>query len=130
FNIQDAMRLKDDRALFTTLQAGIHTIALEAKIDFESAWSQQDPATLAKVLRVAEERHPYLTAKRFPRHWATSSILQRYINNVRGYTSGKSNPSSGVSRRRQRLTNVGRLEGEARHRKSIYICIIRARPYN
>ncbi|KAJ7131071.1 hypothetical protein C8R44DRAFT_904111 [Mycena epipterygia] len=27
----------------------------------------------------------------------------------------RKNPSSGVSRRRQRLTNVGRLEGEARH---------------
>ncbi|KAJ6470695.1 hypothetical protein DFH09DRAFT_1220719 [Mycena vulgaris] len=113
FKLQEVMGLLDDRALFTKLQAGIHALALEAKIDFKSSWSQQEPGTVAKILRVAEERHPYLSAKRFPRHWATSSILQRYINSVRAYNSGKVNPSSGVSRRRERVTHEGRLEVEA-----------------
>ncbi|KAJ7281012.1 hypothetical protein C8J57DRAFT_1220284 [Mycena rebaudengoi] len=44
--------------------------------------------------------------------WATSAILQRYLNNVRGYQSGKKNPSSGVNRRRQRVALKGRQEAE------------------
>ncbi|KAJ7290419.1 hypothetical protein C8J57DRAFT_1611267 [Mycena rebaudengoi] len=83
-------------------------------VDFESKWSAQEPAVIAKVLRVAAERYPYLTARRFPRSWATSAILQRYINNVRTYSSGKMNPDSGVSRRRQKLTKIGRLEANTR----------------
>ncbi|KAJ7809684.1 hypothetical protein B0H13DRAFT_2385108 [Mycena leptocephala] len=63
-------------------------------------------------------RHSYLSAKRFPRHWATSTILQRYINSVQAYTSGKDNPTSGVNRRRQRVTNVGRQEAERGGRQS------------
>ncbi|KAJ7900556.1 hypothetical protein B0H14DRAFT_2671123 [Mycena olivaceomarginata] len=117
FNLQEAMQLSDNRQLFTELQAGVHSIALEAKIDFDSSWSQQDPGTVAKVLRVAGERHPHLNAKRYPKNWATASMLQTYINSVRAYRSGKANPLSGVSRRRQRLTRVGRREAEATPRR-------------
>ncbi|KAJ7291983.1 hypothetical protein C8J57DRAFT_1274328 [Mycena rebaudengoi] len=95
-------------------KAGVRALAVEAKVDFESKWSAQEPAVIAKVLRVAAERYPYLTARRFPRSWATSAILQRYINNVRTYSSGKMNPDSGVSRRRQKLTKIGRLEANTR----------------
>ncbi|KAJ7721632.1 hypothetical protein B0H16DRAFT_1602374 [Mycena metata] len=112
FNLQEAMGLSDNRQLFTELQAAVHSIALEAKIDFGLNWSQQDPGTVAKILRVAGERHTHLTAKRYPRNWATAAMLQRYINSVRAYRAGKANPSSGVSRRRKRVTKVGRLEAE------------------
>ncbi|KAJ7700557.1 hypothetical protein B0H16DRAFT_1705625 [Mycena metata] len=105
FNLQEAMGLSDNRQLFTELQAAVHSIALEAKIDFGLNWSQQDPGTVAKILRVAGERHTHLNAKRYPRNWATAAMLQRYINS-------KANPSSGVSRRRKRVTKVGRLEAE------------------
>ncbi|KAJ7100777.1 hypothetical protein B0H15DRAFT_796477 [Mycena belliarum] len=117
FNLQEAMELTDKRALYTELQSGIHAIALEAKLDFGLNWSQQDPGLVAKILRVAEEHHPYLGSKRFPRHWATSSILQRYLNSVRAYQSGKANPSSGVSRRRERVTRIGQREAEAQRRR-------------
>ncbi|KAJ7884660.1 hypothetical protein B0H13DRAFT_2343577 [Mycena leptocephala] len=48
----------------------------------------------------------------FHRHWARSTIFQRYINIVQAYTSGKDNPTNGVNRRRQRVTKVGRQEAE------------------
>ncbi|KAJ7144891.1 hypothetical protein C8R43DRAFT_1013379 [Mycena crocata] len=89
FNIKNAMGLSGDHTLFTELQAVIHALALEAKIDFDSPWKGQEPGKVAKILRVSEERHSYLCAARFPRHWATSSILQRYINSVRSYKSGR-----------------------------------------
>ncbi|KAK7013516.1 hypothetical protein R3P38DRAFT_3576054 [Favolaschia claudopus] len=110
FNIKSAMGLEDNQRLFTELQALIRTVAIEAKIDFDLPWKDQEPSDVAKVLRVAAGRNSYLSAKRFPRHWATSAILQRYINSVRGYNAGKANPTSGVNRRRQRNTTVGRLE--------------------
>ncbi|KAJ7168388.1 hypothetical protein C8R43DRAFT_1121550 [Mycena crocata] len=88
FNIQSAMELNDNRPLFTRLQAGIRGLAFEAKIDFGLNWAHQEPAVVAKVLRVAEERHEYLSSKRFPRSWATSAILQRYINSKRAYEFG------------------------------------------
>ncbi|KAJ7937870.1 hypothetical protein B0H13DRAFT_1852169 [Mycena leptocephala] len=113
FNIQSAMGLSDNRALFTQLQAGIHGLALEAKIDFGLNWSHQEPSVVAKVLRVAEERHKYLSSERLPPFWATSALLQRYIDSKRAYESGKANPTSGVNRRRERVTNVGRLEAQA-----------------
>ncbi|KAJ7613837.1 hypothetical protein DFH06DRAFT_1484486 [Mycena polygramma] len=96
FNIQIAMGLADNRKESTQIQAGIHAIAVEAKIDFESTWSQQSLDTVRKVLHVAA----------------------RYMNSVRAYESGKENPSSGVSRRRQRVTKMERLEGEARRHPS------------
>jgi hypothetical protein len=68
-------------------------------------------ATALNILQAAE-RHPYLTTNRFPCSWANSAILQRYLNNVRGYQLGKKNPSSGVNRRRQRVTRKGRQEAE------------------
>ncbi|KAJ7194058.1 hypothetical protein GGX14DRAFT_576712 [Mycena pura] len=116
FSIQCAMGLSDDKTEFTKLQAAIHALAtsIEAKVDFDVPWSQQDPMTVAKVLRVAAERYEYLCAKRFPRHWATQAILQRYINSVRAYNSGKANPASGVSRRRERRTAIGRRAAEER----------------
>ncbi|KAJ7700901.1 hypothetical protein B0H16DRAFT_1483758 [Mycena metata] len=122
------MGLAEDRAEFTKLQTVIHVLAVEAKLDFELPWSQQEPMTIAKISRVvrfnksissvleleqAAERHDYLCAKRFPRHWATQSILQHYLNSVRAYKSGKANPSSGVSRRRARATKIGRREAAA-----------------
>ncbi|KAJ6469276.1 hypothetical protein C8R45DRAFT_937683 [Mycena sanguinolenta] len=110
FNIQSAMGLEDDRALFVELQAGIHVLAHEAKVDFDSNWSQQDHSTIAKITRVAEQRHKYLTSKRFLRSWATSAMVQRYLNSVHAYKSGKANPASGVNRRRERVTRIGRLE--------------------
>ncbi|KAJ7669768.1 hypothetical protein B0H17DRAFT_206022 [Mycena rosella] len=55
FNLQEAMQLEDNRKLFTELQAGVHSAALEAKIDFESNWSQQDPGTVAKIFRVMRD---------------------------------------------------------------------------
>ncbi|KAJ6491128.1 hypothetical protein C8R45DRAFT_1096644 [Mycena sanguinolenta] len=116
FNVQSTMGLDNNRAHFTEIQAAIRAIAVEAKIDFTAPWSQQDPSAVAKVLRVAAERHSYLSSKRFPRHWATSTILQRYINSVRAYTSGKANPTSGVNCRRHRVTNVGRQETDRRRR--------------
>ncbi|KAJ7839829.1 hypothetical protein B0H14DRAFT_3458479 [Mycena olivaceomarginata] len=106
FNIQEAMGLADDQREFTKLQAGVNVLAVEAKIDFDEPWSRQEPSTVAKLLRVSEQRFPYLTSKRFPRYWATSAMLQRYINSVRGYQSGLKNPDSGVSRRRQRVTKI------------------------
>ncbi|KAJ7093560.1 hypothetical protein C8R44DRAFT_815337 [Mycena epipterygia] len=117
FNLQEAMGLSDNRQLFTELQAAVHSIALEAKIDFELNWSQQDPGIVAKILRVAGECHTHLNAKRYPRNWATASMLQRYINSVRAYRAGKANPSSSVSRRRERVTRVGRLEAERQRRR-------------
>ncbi|KAJ7036268.1 hypothetical protein C8F04DRAFT_1181549 [Mycena alexandri] len=98
---------------------GIHSLAREGKIDFDSTWSHQDPSIVAKILRVSAGRHPYLTAKRFPRHWATSSILQRFINSVRAYTSGKANPTSGANRRRQKVTKVGRAEAQRARRRRV-----------
>ncbi|KAJ7701403.1 hypothetical protein B0H17DRAFT_1195203 [Mycena rosella] len=62
FKLQETMGLLDNRALFTKVQAGIHVLTLEAKIDFKSSWSQQEPGTVAKILQVAEECHPYLSA--------------------------------------------------------------------
>ncbi|KAF8205731.1 hypothetical protein K438DRAFT_2014595 [Mycena galopus ATCC 62051] len=85
FNIQEAMGLADDQHEFTKLQAGVHVLTVEGKIDFNKPWSKQEPSTVAKVLRVSEKCFPYLTSKRFPRYWATSAMLQRYINSVRGY---------------------------------------------
>ncbi|KAF8217454.1 hypothetical protein K438DRAFT_1924939 [Mycena galopus ATCC 62051] len=117
FKIQEAMELSDNRQLFTELQAVVHAVAHEAKIDFKLPWSQQDPGTVAKILRVAGERHGHLSSKRYPRNWATASILQRYINSVRAYRAGKANPASGVSRRRERLTNIGRLEAAGLQRR-------------
>ncbi|KAJ6567758.1 hypothetical protein DFH09DRAFT_1314265 [Mycena vulgaris] len=114
FNLQEAMGLSDDRKLFTELQSLVHAIAIEAKIDFDVPWSQQDPGKVVKILRVSSERHKHLKEERYPRHWATASILQRYINSVRAYQVGKGNPTSGVSRRRERLTRVGRLEAQRR----------------
>ncbi|KAJ7215161.1 hypothetical protein C8J57DRAFT_1732606 [Mycena rebaudengoi] len=114
FRIQTAMGLDDNRKLFTELQAGIHALAIEAKVDFDLAWSEQDPAVIVKVLRVAAERYSYLSAERFPRSWATSALLQRYINSVRGYRKGKATPDSGVNRRREKVTNVGRFEAQQR----------------
>ncbi|KAJ7206400.1 hypothetical protein GGX14DRAFT_568366 [Mycena pura] len=111
-NIQRVMGLGEDKAEFTRLQAAVHALAIEAKVDFDLPWSQQDHATVAKICRVAEERHAYLCAKRFPRHWATQSMLQRYINNVRAYASGKANPASGVSRRRERRATGGTRAAE------------------
>ncbi|KAK7017394.1 hypothetical protein R3P38DRAFT_2987202 [Favolaschia claudopus] len=110
FNIKSAMGLDDNHNLFVELQASIRAIAIEVKIDFNLPWKEQDPGDLAKVLRIAAGRNSYLSAKRFPRHWATQAILHRYINSVRGYTAGKANPRSGVNRRRERNTTVGRLE--------------------
>ncbi|KAJ7218478.1 hypothetical protein GGX14DRAFT_390247 [Mycena pura] len=95
------------------LQAVVHATAVEGKLDFGLSWSQQDPMTIGKISRVVEERCNYLCAQRFPRHWATQAMLQRYLNSVRGYKSGKENPSSGVSRRRALTTAVGRREAEA-----------------
>ncbi|KAJ7888658.1 hypothetical protein B0H14DRAFT_2562229 [Mycena olivaceomarginata] len=69
----------------------------------------------------SEQRFPYLTSKRFPRYWATSAMLQRYINSVRGYQSGLKNPDSGVSRRRQRVTKVGQREVEAQRNHLIIV---------
>ncbi|KAK7016688.1 hypothetical protein R3P38DRAFT_2991054 [Favolaschia claudopus] len=102
FNIKSAMGLDDNHNLFVELQASIRAIAIEVKIDFNLPWKEQDPGDLAKVLRIAAGRNSYLSAKRFPRHWATQAILHRYINSVRGYTAGKANPRSGVNRRRER----------------------------
>ncbi|KAJ7716406.1 hypothetical protein B0H14DRAFT_3171071 [Mycena olivaceomarginata] len=65
FNIQEAMGLADDQCEFTKLQAGVHALAVEAKIDFDEPWSKQEPSTVAKLLRVSEKRFPYLTSKRF-----------------------------------------------------------------
>ncbi|KAJ7831232.1 hypothetical protein B0H14DRAFT_3713934 [Mycena olivaceomarginata] len=115
FNIQEAMGLADDQCEFTKLQAGVHVLAVEVKIDFGEPWSKQEPSTVAKPLRVSEKHFPYLTSKQFPRYWATSAMLQRYINNVHGYQSGLKNPDSGVSRRCQRVTKVGQREVEAQH---------------
>ncbi|KAJ7164104.1 hypothetical protein C8R46DRAFT_1220613 [Mycena filopes] len=112
FSIQRAMVLGEDKSEFTRTQAVVHALAIEAKVDFDLPWSQQDNATIAKICRVAEERHAYLSAKRFPRHWATQAILQRYINNVRAYNSGKAKPDSGVSRRRERRNTGGRRAAE------------------
>ncbi|KAJ7728045.1 hypothetical protein B0H16DRAFT_1470636 [Mycena metata] len=70
------------------------------------------PTVNSPILRVSAERHPYLTAKRFPPHWATSAILQRLINSVRAYSAGKANPTSGVNRRRQKVTKMGRAEAQ------------------
>ncbi|KAJ7103429.1 hypothetical protein B0H15DRAFT_795547 [Mycena belliarum] len=86
FRIQDAMDLGDTRKLFVELQSGVRALAIQAKVDVDLPWSEQDPAIVAKVLRV------------------------RYINSVRGYERGKANPDSGVNRRRQKLTNIGRRE--------------------
>ncbi|KAK7027763.1 hypothetical protein R3P38DRAFT_3354712 [Favolaschia claudopus] len=110
FNIQAAMGLENDTRLYTEIQATVRSASIESKIDFALPWKEQEPADVAQVLRVAASRNNYLTAKRFPRHWATSALLQRYINNARGYTAGKANPDSGVSRRRYRNTTVGRIE--------------------
>ncbi|KAJ7778350.1 hypothetical protein B0H16DRAFT_1683603 [Mycena metata] len=52
FNIQAAMGLAEDRAEFTKLQAVIHALAVEAKLDFELPWSQQEPMTIVKISRV------------------------------------------------------------------------------
>ncbi|KAJ6602607.1 hypothetical protein DFH09DRAFT_1301630 [Mycena vulgaris] len=90
----------------------VHAIVIEAKIDFDVPWSQQDPGKVVKILRVSCERHKHLKEERDPQHWATALILQRYINSVCAYQVGKGNPTSGVSRRCERLTRVGRLEAE------------------
>ncbi|KAJ7612410.1 hypothetical protein DFH06DRAFT_1345152 [Mycena polygramma] len=110
FNIQSAMKLDGNRNLFTELQAGIHALAHEAKINFKLPWSQQNLDTVSKIVRVAAKRHEYLSSDRFPRGWATLSMLQRYINSVRAYKSGKANPTSGVNRRRERVTNIAQVE--------------------
>ncbi|KAJ7702027.1 hypothetical protein B0H14DRAFT_3649135 [Mycena olivaceomarginata] len=55
FNIQEAMGLADDQREFTKLQAGVHVLAVEAKIDFDEPWSRQEPSTVAKLLRVSEQ---------------------------------------------------------------------------
>ncbi|KAJ7717209.1 hypothetical protein B0H16DRAFT_1476231 [Mycena metata] len=46
------MGLAEDRAEFTKLQAVIHALAVEAKLDFELPWSQQEPMTIVKISRV------------------------------------------------------------------------------
>ncbi|KAF8146843.1 hypothetical protein K438DRAFT_1990128 [Mycena galopus ATCC 62051] len=117
FNIQEAMGLTDDQREFTKLQAGIHVLTVEGKIDFDEPWSKQEPSTVAKLLCVSEKHFPYLTSKRFPQSWATSAMLQRYINSVHGYQSGMKNPNSGVSRRRQHVTKVGQREVEAQRNR-------------
>ncbi|KAJ7238021.1 hypothetical protein C8J57DRAFT_1529011 [Mycena rebaudengoi] len=128
FSIQNAMGLEDNRKLYTKLQmrhfptnehsAGIRAAAIEGKVNFEAKWSEQEYGVICKVIRVVDARHPYLTTRRFPRSWATSAILQRYLNNARSYKSGKATPDSGVNRRRVKLTKIGRAEADAAHRKS------------
>ncbi|KAJ7080388.1 hypothetical protein B0H15DRAFT_933246 [Mycena belliarum] len=86
FRIQDAMDSGDNRKLFVELQSGVRALAIQAKVDFDLPWSEQDPAIVAKVLRV------------------------RYINSVGGYARGKANPDSGVNRLREKVTSIGRRE--------------------
>ncbi|KAK7034219.1 hypothetical protein R3P38DRAFT_3351384 [Favolaschia claudopus] len=58
FNIKSAMGLEDNQRLFTELQALIRTVAIEAKIDFDLPWKDQEPSDVA-----AAGRNSYLSAK-------------------------------------------------------------------
>ncbi|KAL1686801.1 hypothetical protein GGG16DRAFT_105497 [Schizophyllum commune] len=87
YNLQQVMRLNvGERRVreYHAIQNDMHRLCAKYDIDYKQApFRDQDPVNLGKLFKRMYTDHPYLTPERFPSNWATSAMVQQYINEQR-----------------------------------------------
>ncbi|KAJ8091125.1 hypothetical protein PM082_024606 [Marasmius tenuissimus] len=91
YNLQDAMRMTDDKDLPGILGMSVVRLsAVRAGIKYHRSYRRQDLEVISNVCKLVVKNIPYLTKKRFPTYWPITEALKQHINNRRSYLNSQS----------------------------------------
>ncbi|KAH9012177.1 hypothetical protein EDB84DRAFT_1645184 [Lactarius hengduanensis] len=83
-NIQDGMRLSDDKPRYHAIRRLVTDLVAAAGINWEVRWADIPASKKAKLYQAAREQAPYL--KRFSNDWATEALAKQLLKNKRGHS--------------------------------------------
>ncbi|KAH9023710.1 hypothetical protein EDB85DRAFT_2150954 [Lactarius pseudohatsudake] len=83
-NIQDGMRLSDDKPRYHAIRRLVMDLVAAAGINWEVRWADIPASKKAKLYQAAREQAPYL--KRFSNDWATEALAKQLLKNKRGHS--------------------------------------------
>ncbi|KIO25443.1 hypothetical protein M407DRAFT_25241 [Tulasnella calospora MUT 4182] len=99
WNLQDAMGLKEDDALYNEILRSARHCISRSGIDWEATYSEQEPGRLAACFKELKRQHPYL--ERFQGDWPAKEMVISALQNRRKALSAKAKAKASVDGRTQ-----------------------------
>lgn len=117
WNLQEALGLKDNEALYSEMLRYVRHCISRSGLDWESTYSEQEPARLAACFKELKKEHPYL--ERFQGDWPGKEMVISALQNRRKVLNAKAKAKIASDEKAQAELNAAAATLESGDRKSV-----------